>query len=363
MDNLIKRKRVWYFQTKIHGRTFKRSTGQTDRREALKMVPAFRHQVQLQRQLSTSSPRCSLHEVIVEEVQRIEMDVGAGRAKRVKCSLTSFARWVGRDLALERLPGDTVTQYQRFRLARAARGTVKTEIHAIMRMLQGRPHSVQKPPAIGHGRFNPNRAFTDPELHAIFQSATPHYHDLYLVLVTTGARLAEIVPSRRSAHIALLKSDVDDERGVVTIRTAKQKPGARSAEPRMVYVPCETLDALRRQAAQTFGPHVFSPIHNAARDFQRCLRRAGVVRLNALCERATLHSFRHTYATRAAQAVGQNQFLLQAILGHRQIGTTAQYCHPTAPPILVDLGFLRNGNTEGSQAGSQGGETEAKASA
>jgi integrase len=364
---LIKRNKVWHYQTKVHGRTFKRSTGQTDKRKAVEMATSFQCQARLLRQLSTTSPRCSLHEAIVEEVQRIEMDVGPGRAKRVKGCLMNFARWIGRDLALERLPGDTVTQYQRFRLARTARGTVKAEIGAVMRMLRGRPHSVQKPPAIGHGRFNPNRAFTDPELQAIFQAVTPRYRDLYLVLFTTGARLAEIVPSGRSAHIALLKGEVDYERGVVTIRTAKQKPGGRPSEPRMVHVPHETLDAIRREAAGTFGPHVFSPIHNAARDFQHCLRRAGVVRRDPLGRRATLHSFRHTYATKAAEVVGQNQFLLQRILGHAQIGTTAQYCHPTAPPILVDLGFLEAGrtkrNTEGSQAGFQGGETEAKASA
>lgn len=360
---LTKRNKVWHYQTKIHGRTWSRSTGQTDKRKALEQVPALRHQAQLQRQLSTTCARCSLHQAIVDEVQRVEMDIGTQRAQRVRYALKGFARFVGRDVPLERLPADTLTQFQRFRLARAARSTVKTEIGAIMRMLRGRLHNVQKPPAIGDGAFHPNRAFTDPELRAIFNSATPHYRDLYLVLLTTGARLAEVVPSPRSAHIALLKTEVDYTAGTVTIRNAKQKPGAAQSEPRTVYVPRETLDALRRQAAETFGPHIFGPVANAARDFQACLRRAGVVRYNPLGRRATLHSFRHTYLTKVAAAVGHNVFLVKAVSGHKRLSTTEQYCHPTAPAIVVDVAFLMDRDTPGLQAGLQAGETEETASA
>lgn len=360
---LTKRNKKWYFQTKIHGRTWMRTTGQSDKRKALEQVPALRHQAQLRRQLSTTSPRCSLHQAIVDEVQRVEMDVGTQRAQRVRYALKGFAKFVGRDLPLERLPADTLTQFQRFRLPRAARSTVQAEVWTILRMLRGRLHNVQKPPSIGHGAFHPNRGFTDPELRAIFAAATPHYRDLYLVLLTTGARLAEVVPSKRSRHTALLESEVDYTAGTVTIRNAKQKPGAAQSEPRTVSVPRETLDALRRSSTDTFGPHVFGPAANAARDFQRCLQRAGVVRVNALGRRATLHSFRHTYGTKVAAMVGQNTFILKEILGHKKLSTTEQYCHPAAPAIILNVAFLMERDTPGLQTGLQGGEQEEKASA
>ena len=35
-----------------------------------------------------------------------------------------------------------------------------------------------------------------------------------------------------------------------------------------------------------------------------------------------------------AQAIGGNQHVLQAILGHTQISTTARYVHATAPQIV-----------------------------
>jgi len=325
------------------------------------MVPAFRHQVQLQRQLSTSSPRCSLHEVIVEEVQRIEMDVSSRQATRTRQFLMAFARFVGRDLPVDRLPADILTRFQRFRIAKAARGTVQKEILTVLRVLRGRLHSVQKPPAIGHGAFHPNRAFTDPELQGIFKAARPLYRDLYMVLLASGARLAEIVPSRRSSHKPLLKSEVDYTAGTVLLRNAKRKPGARE-ESRLIYVPCETMDALRRVAAETLGPYVFPPLVNPDCEFQACLKRAGIPRQDALGHRLTHHSFRHTFGSKVAQIV-RNAFLVKELLGHSRIAMSEHYCHVAAPAIVVDLAFLTKRSTEGSQTGSQGGEQEVKASA
>jgi len=359
---LTKRNKVWHYQTKIRGRTFKRSTGQTDKAKALRMVPEFERQARLRRELSAASPSSSLFQAIADETQRIEMDIGPRQAKRTSYGLMNFAKFV-RDLPLERLPADILAQFQRHRIATAARSTVQKEVRSIQRLLRGRRHSVQKPPSLTLGAVHPNRAFTDAELHVVFQAASKRYRDLYLVLLTTGARLAEIVPSSRSAHVPLLKCEVDYDAGAVTIRTAKMKPGAAPAEPRLVHVPRETLDALRREAAQSFGPRVFRPLNKPARDFQGCLRRAGIPKMDPLGRKLTLHSFRHTYATLAAVAVGQNQFLLQRILGHRQISTTAQYCHPTAPKTVVNLGFLADRPSQGSQTGSQGGEREEKASA
>lgn len=54
----------------------------------------------------------------------------------------------------------------------------------------------------------------------------------------------------------------------------------------------------------------------------------------------TAHSFRHTYATLAAQMVGNNLFLVKQILGHTQISTTDRYCHPIAPAIVINLAAL-----------------------
>ena len=352
---LIRRNKIWHWQTRVDGKTIRRSTHESDKRSAQRKAQTFRAELLLRKRLSSNSPPATLAETILAEVARVEADVGTRQAERVRICLLNFEEWIGEKIALEALPADTLTRYQRHRLATASRATVQKEIHAIGRMLRGKTHNVEKPPALGRGRFAPNRAFTEAEVQAIFARATGWMRDLCLVLATTGARPAEIIPSYRSNHIALLKTEVDYEAQTITLRTAKQKAGQTPAAPRTVKVPQETLDACKRQTADTLGVHVFAPGNaNLARQFKALLRRAGVPRIDALGRKATLHSWRHTYATRIAQIVGQNPFLLQRALGHSQIGTTAQYCHPTAPAIVLNSGGVStNHDTEGCQKGCQ----------
>jgi site-specific recombinase XerD len=64
--------------------------------------------------------------------------------------------------------------------------------------------------------------------------------------------------------------------------------------------------------------------------------------MNELGEKLTLHSFQHTFGTKTALLVGGNQFLVQKMLGHKQITTTARYCHPQAPHLTeVEEPLLR----------------------
>jgi integrase len=362
---LIRRNKIWHYQTKIHGKTFRRSTGQTDRREAQRKALEFRKSVQLRKSLSASSRASTLHAAIAEETQRIEADVGPRQAERAGYCFLNFAKWMKNDVPLETLPPDVLQIYQRHRVqdSDVAGATVRKEVHVLFRMLHDYIPGIRKPKPIAAARVHPNRAFTDSELQAIFaalksQGVPSRFYDLCLVLVTTGARLAEIVPSTRSSHIPLLKVEVHHEEGCITIRTAKQRDSNR-ADPRIVLVPPETLDALRRQSEETFGQHVFQPRVNAAHAFRMCLKRAKVPYLDGLGRKATLHSFRHTYATKMAEIVGQNAFILRAVLGHRQFGTTAHYCRPAAPPVMADLSFLKPLATiEECQKGCQGSKPE-----
>jgi hypothetical protein len=54
----------------------------------------------------------------------------------------------------------------------------------------------------------------------------------------------------------------------------------------------------------------------------------------------TIHSFRTTYATWMADAVGQNAWLLKEIMAHSSIATTQIYCQPTVQQIPVAIGHL-----------------------
>jgi len=69
-----------------------------------------------------------------------------------------------------------------------------------------------------------------------------------------------------------------------------------------------------------------------------------VPKYDALGEKLTVHSFRHTYATLMAEA-GIDQFALKNVLGHAQLSTTDRYVHPTAPVLPFPLKALKGSNS------------------
>jgi integrase len=354
---LIKRNKVWYYQTKINGKTWRRSTGQADRRDAEKQAREFQGQVQLLR--GSSSPSQSLHQAMADEVSRLEVYVSAGEAQRAVETFRVFAKYLGKDVPLSRITTEVLERFQCERLKSRALETVKKDFHFIYHMLKTADHVIAKPMTPRRGRVNRNRHFLADEVTRILQHTPLHDRTLYLVLLTTGARLAELLPSNRSAHRPLLKTEVDRDAGMVTIRSAKCQPGS-TPEIRRAKLPAEIMDLIRTESESHGGPYVFLPRINPWRAFDRVLKAARIEKHDALGRKATLHSFRHTYATLAAEAVGHNPFLVQKMLGHKYSGTTAQYCHPECPSVfpvadlLEDLGASpQDRNAKGCQKGCQ----------
>jgi integrase len=191
-------------------------------------------------------------------------------------------------------------------------------------------------PTFKRGRVTEQRHFTQDELERFFRACPPDSKTLYALMLVTGAREAELVQSTRSSHVALLKSEVDLDRRFVTIRTAKTKPGSKS-ETRILPIPEELVEPLQRRIASVKGPHLFQARWDSCKKFNVILRRAGIPKKDELGRKVTSHSFRHTYATLMAEAVGNNQFLLMKLLGHKQVSTTERYCHPTAPIVRLNL--------------------------
>jgi len=323
---------VWVYQCKINGKTFTRSTGQSDRKKAEKEVPRLRKLVQLLR----SQPHASLKlsAAIVQEVARVEADVSKIEGERVLCALRSFLEFAG-DISLERIDTAFIEQYQRKRLAEISQRTVSMELSYVLRMLRLRGFDVTRP-AAKRGRVTAHRAFTRDELHRFFQACPPRYKTLYALMPATGARQAELVPSTRSGHTSLLKSELDLEQKTVSIRSAKARRGTQG-KVRVLPLPEELLEPLRAQMAAIEGPFVFRRYASSRRDFDAILRRAGVPKRDTLGRKITAHSFRHTYATMMAEAIGHNPFVLKEILGHQQLSTTDRYCHVTAPQIALPV--------------------------
>jgi len=160
----------------------------------------------------------------------------------------------------------------------------------------------------------------DEEKH-YFSRAAKHVdlHDLGRPMLNQGMRPDEVT--------SLHRNDIDIVRGQLHIRQGKS-----SAARRTLDLTSESRQILARRMSGNslwIFPSPRNPGHH-------------ITRLNGahdrLCEKAlvagvvlklVLYDFRHTFATRLAQA-GIDLATLAAILGHSSIRTVQRYVHPTA---------------------------------
>ena len=330
---LLKRNRIWHYQTKIGGRTFRRSTGQTNRRKAEDVAKQIEAQVRLRKR-----PRRDwgeLSQAMVREVARIETDISPGRAERALSTFSMFLQWLERDPDVGEIAHDVLEAYQRHRLRLVGANTVNLDLVLLLRLLRQNGVNVRKP-CRKAGRETVVRPFSPNEFKRLLQHANDGEPTLYLTLLFTGARLAELVPSRRSTHKSLLKNEVDFEKGLIHIRQAKGRNG-RSLRPRPpIPVPKHVLRLIREEMAKTPSdyPFVFTPRPGAGRVFDRTLKRAGIPKIDGAGRKLVIHSIRHAYATIMAEQVQHNPHFLKHLLGHRSILTTDRYCHQVQASAL-----------------------------
>lgn len=347
-----KRRLVWSYRTMVNGRMWERSTGETDRRKAEAKIPELRRLAELHRK--QPGGLLNLDEAIVREVSRVESDISRYQAERVSYSLMNFRVWAG-DLPLDRITFELIEQYQRERLKKVAVTTVDKELIYLLRLLRKNKIIIEKPEK-KPGKKTDQREFTSGELEAFFQHCPEEFMPLFLLMLVTGARTAELVPSGRCKHVALLKKEVNFEKSEVTIRSSKVLPG-REGETRTVGIPEELSAMLKSCCSRTPGGHVFHGYKNVFRYFDEIIANAGIPKRDELGRKVTAHSFRHTFATIMAEAIGGNQFLLQRLLGHKDIKTSARYCHlksKSAAEIIPIAQFLK---LPSNGTGSNGTET------
>lgn len=325
-------RKVWIFQTRIAGRTFTRSTGETDRKRAEAQVPRLLREVALLK--NNPSGLSKLGPAIVEEVARIEEDVSASQATRVSIALMNFFKFVG-DVPLYKIDAKIMEEYQRHRLRTRASSTVSNEVGYVLRILSREGFIVERTRT--HRRKKTIvRALNEKELRLFFEAVSESKRLLFAFLLTTGARPAEVIPSHRSTHVALLKSDIDFDGGFVCLRCAKMRSGSH-AKIRRLEIPEMILADLRQVCDLIPGDgHIFEPWHSRPRDFDGLLKRAGIEKVNLRGEKLTMHSFRHSYAEFVTARFRGNPLLTKAILGHSEASTIERYVHGVGVDVPVD---------------------------
>jgi site-specific recombinase XerD len=141
---------------------------------------------------------------------------------------------------------------------------------------------------------------------------------------------------RLSEACQLETSDIDAQRGVIRVRNAK------GGNERIVMLSPQLLGSLRAywRFARPPAPYLFTartgrPIHpEVARNAMTAAARAA-----RLGKRVTPHVLRHSFATHLLER-GVDTRVIQVLLGHMSIRTTARYTRVSADVIAHTISPL-----------------------
>ncbi|BBL56976.1 tyrosine-type recombinase/integrase [Methylomonas koyamae] len=156
--------------------------------------------------------------------------------------------------------------------------------------------------------LDPNRVYRgeDNPINSFVQDN----YDLTVLLLDTGARLSEITTlqwsqvNTKGDSISLYRSKVDNES--------------------LVYMTNRVKDILlRRFRERGNNKYVFT---NSKGGHKTCTAGIRAALNRAGLEDCTIHTFRHTYASRCAQA-SMSLHEISSLLGHSNINTTTRYAH------------------------------------
>ena len=153
-------------------------------------------------------------------------------------------------------------------------------------------------------------AFSSSKRPEHIMSAMIDNYDLVVILIDTGARYSEI------AKIEWSSINLEQR----TIRLWRPKVRNES----ILYMTDRVYSILKRRFKNKTSPFLFTnkkggPRNSATISIRKAFKRANI-------SGCTVHTFRHTHATRLIQN-GLSLYEVKEILGHTDISTTMRYAH------------------------------------
>lgn len=258
---------------------------------------------------------------------------------RYRAALDHFVRILGHRQFLQQITRADIERYKAARLdgpgagrrrgSRVSASTVNFEVSVVRTMFHyaqrelgvavENPCARFKPlrDAAGKGGEQPS-VYRPEEIERLLAACGPEDRDVLLTLLLTGLREQELC--------TLTWEDVVLEPGRERI-LVRAKPGftPKDYEQREIPIPELLVQALRarpRTSVWVFPSAAGGLERHLLRRLKRVAARTGV-------EHATLHKFRHTYATRLLES-GADVVTVQRLLGHSDLDTTRRYLNPDA---------------------------------
>jgi integrase/recombinase XerD len=228
-----------------------------------------------------------------------------------------FARHFGE--SPEKLSGEHARQYLLHLLKQRVSWSCFNQCTSALRFLYGttlgQPEQIVRLPYGKRPKKLPVVLSRDEVLKVLSCVRNRKYRMLLTTMYATGLRISEAA--------ALSVSDIDSQRMTILVACGKGN------KQRLVPLSPKLLEELRqwwqvhRDPRWLFpGADPDRPLHVAG--VQRALQQAVLeARLN---KPATTHTLRHTFATELMEA-GVNLLVIQKILGHGSLSTTAIYTH------------------------------------
>jgi integrase/recombinase XerD len=171
--------------------------------------------------------------------------------------------------------------------------------------------------------------YPQAEIDKLFTKCDPFEHAVFATLLLTGLREQEL------CFLTWRDADIKNAKNASLSVTGKEGFSPKDYEERTIPIPDELVHILAKLPRRR--EWVF-PSPRGGR-MTHLLRRLKEIAEAAKVPNATLHKFRHTYATRLLES-GCDIVTVQKLMGHSDIETTRQYLDPDEHLKRVAVGRL-----------------------
>jgi integrase len=336
----------WHFDFVVNGRRLHGTTGTTSRRAA----EAVEARIRLDAAEGASRRKPSL--TLDKAAERYFGEVAQFQpsSKTTEYQLANLCTGLGVQTQLHDIDGPMLAVYIAKRRAKVSDASVNRELEVLRRVIRRAEKVWQADcPTINWTDFmlrEPQgrvRELTAGEEQRLFEALRQDLHPLVRFALITGVRL-------RNA-IELTWGQVDFDAGVIRLLVKSKKPGGEvhfvplipelvallSAERGNHNERVFTYEVVRgRQGRRKGQRHPFTQT-GWRRAWERALTQAGISDFR-------FHDLRHTAATRTLRA-SQNLKVVQNLLGHRDIATTARYAHAMIDDVRAAMAAVVSRNS------------------